>query len=138
MNLSKKVFALVLILAISLTIFFVCAYLNVGGLGSALAGVGGPISAGLYNIAVAPLNWALTGGWAVAIFYVGVLIFGLAVAAFFWQYDIPYKILGNPNSSPTTAFQQNTSQTIPVTGLQSTTTSTPTENPFKAPEKKAE
>ena len=104
MNLSRKVFVIILAIAIGLTAFCLCAFLDVGGLGTSLAGVGGPLTVGLKDIGMAPLRWALTDGWTVLIFYTALLIGGLVFASIWWQYDVPYKITGATTTSPASEY----------------------------------
>ena len=114
MNLSKKVFAVILAVAIGLTAFCICAFLDIGGIGTALAGFGGPITVGLKNLGMAPLNWAVTDGWTVLIFYSVLLIGGLAFASIWWQYDIPYKITGATTAASPASNYDNTMSREPA------------------------
>jgi hypothetical protein len=131
---SNKVFIVVLVIAIILVSFAFCVALNVGGLGTSLSGVGGPIAKGLYNILNTVPIWISSGGWPTLA--VGILAFVVVIpvlAAYLcWHTDLPYKITGAPNSE-TPGFQQGTTQTIPVGNLQQTTS-----NPFKTEETKKE
>ena len=62
-ELTKKAFIIILVAAIGLTSFAFAVALNIGGLGDALQGAGGPIAAGLYNIIIQFPIWTLSGGW---------------------------------------------------------------------------
>ena len=54
MEIGKKWLAVIIILAIVLTAFSFAVIFNVGGLGSSLAGAGGPLANGFYNVLVTP------------------------------------------------------------------------------------
>jgi hypothetical protein len=99
---SNKVFIAVLVIAIVLVSFAFCVALNVGGLGTALSGVGGPLAKGAYNIFAAIPQFALSGGWPTltAIGVIFVVIVPILAAYTTWHYDIPYKITGATTTNP--------------------------------------
>lgn len=114
MELSKKLLAIIIIVAVSLTIVAVMAIFNIGGVGDSLAGAGGPFANGLYKVFKSPYEWALSGGWPTLavvclLFWV---ILPCSVAYAVWHYDIPYKITGAVAESPATGFG-NTMQAEP-------------------------
>ena len=124
MEIGKKWLAVIIILAIVLTAFSFAVIFNVGGLGSSLAGAGGPIASGFYNLLVTPLNWALSGGWpTLAVFFlIGFVAFPCLLAYLVWHNDIPYKILGQPGAT-TGNYQNAPSQNIiPLQDMQNAPT----------------
>jgi hypothetical protein len=102
MNISAKVLAILIIVACSIAVFAVMVAANLFGLGDALAGAGGPVAAGIYNLAIGPVNWALTGGWpTLAVFYlIGIIVVPFTFAYIIWHFDVPYKISGATAVTP--------------------------------------
>lgn len=102
MNISTKVLATLIIVACSITAFAAIAAVNWGGLGDTLAGFGGPVAAGIYNLAIGPVNWALSGGWpTLAVFYlIGIIVVPFTFAYIIWHFDVPYKIQGATATTP--------------------------------------
>ncbi len=128
---SNKILVVLLVIAVSVTAFAMAAYVNLGGLGTALSGFGGPIGTAIANAARTPFQWALSGGGpTLAAGYAIIFTIIIVVAWANWHYEPWYKI--QPPNTTTPGFQQSTTQTIPVQGLQNTTT----QNPFMDPETK--
>jgi hypothetical protein len=106
MEMGLKKYLLITIPILLIVIFAFLAYFNVGGIGSSLSGVGGPFARGIYNLAIAPLNWALGGGWpTLAVFYlIGFVVVPFALAYAVWHYDWPYKITGATANSAVAGY----------------------------------
>lgn len=112
---SYKKYLIILAIIIPLVIVATLAFTNFAGIGDQLKGAGGPFAAGLYNVAVGPLNWALGGGFpTLALFYLlGLVVLPFSVAYIIWHYDVPYKIQGATAPSPTSAYTNTMSREPP-------------------------
>jgi hypothetical protein len=106
MELSFKKYLLITIPIFAVVIFALLAYLNVGGIGTKLSGVGGPFASGFQKLLTGPLAWASNGGWpTLAIFYlVGFIAVPFSFAYLIWHYDVPYKITGSTAPSQITGY----------------------------------
>jgi hypothetical protein len=114
MDMSKKALIIIIVLAVAGTAFAMAVWANIGGLGTKLAGVGGPVGNTIYNGLNSIPTWISRGGWptlAVGILTFCLLLPGL-VAYACWHYDIPYKFTGNPNSTGSGSYQSAPSQNI--------------------------
>lgn len=113
MDISKKALIIILIIAIAITAFAVAVIANLGGLGTKLAGVGGPFATGLYKLFNGIPLWISGGGWPTLL--VGILVFIViipcSVAYITWHYDVPYKITGT--TAPINGYGNNTVQREP-------------------------
>lgn len=119
MEISKSWFIVIIAIFVSLTILAVAVAFNIGGIGSSLAGFGGPLAAGLYEILAALPKWSLSGGWptlAASIFLVLALMF--AAGYLFEEKHIIATLKGKNANATAGSFQDSPSQTIPITGLQ--------------------
>lgn len=119
MEISKSWFIVIIAIFVSLTLLAVAVAFNIGGIGAALAGFGGPLAAGLYEIFAALPKWSLSGGWptlAASIFLVVALMF--AAGYLFEEKHIIASITGKNAQSTVGTFQDSPSQTIPIKGLQ--------------------
>jgi hypothetical protein len=109
MELSFKKYLLITIPIFAVVIFALLAYLNVGGIGTKISGVGGPFAAGFQKLLIGPLTWASAGGWpTLAIFYlVGLIAIPFSFAYLIWHYDVPYKITGSTAASPASTYDNS-------------------------------
>jgi hypothetical protein len=109
MELSFKKYLLITIPIFAVVIFALLAYLNVGGIGTKISGVGGPFAAGFQKLLIGPLTWASAGGWpTLAIFYlVGLIAIPFSFAYIIWHYDVPYKITGATAPSPASTYDNS-------------------------------
>ena len=133
-----KKFAAIFTILIVVVVIITLAAVNYQGLGTALTQWTGPFTNGLFNAGHSITTWMGASGYNMLLSGVGVIFLCVLSALAYWHWDVGYKLRPstNPNTGSPGGFQQNTSQTIPVTGLQSTTTPTaPAENPFKEPVK---
>lgn len=122
MEISKSWFIVIIAIFVSLTLLAVAVAFNIGGIGAALAGFGGPLAAGLYEIFAALPKWSLSGGWptlAASIFLVVALMF--AAGYLFEEKHIIASITGKNTSADISGLDQSQpSNTIPISsGLQS-------------------
>ena len=95
-TLSKKILATIIIIAVVIALIAFAAIFNVGNFGASMAGAGGPVAAGFYNLSAGFLKWALSGGWpTLAVFYLlGLIVIPFSFAFIIWHFDVPYKITG--------------------------------------------
>jgi hypothetical protein len=109
MEMSIKKYLLITIPIIAIVIFAVVAYANLGGIGTKLAGVGGPFASGFQKLLTGPLTWASAGGWpTLAIFYlVGFIVVPFSFAYLIWHYDVPYKFSSSTQSSPASNYDNS-------------------------------
>ena len=119
---TKAFIAIIAVVVIVVSLAF-CVTLNIGGLGTTLSGVGGPVAKGFYNLLVKPLQWALSSGWpTLGVFYlISFLAFPCFIAYLVWHYDVPLKVTGAASASPASNFT-NTMNREPETPERSPTT----------------
>jgi len=121
-TLSGKPLIAVIAICVFIAVFAFAAVFNVGGLGTALAGVGGPVGSAFYSFFNAPVAWASAGGWpTLAAFYATFIVVMLVFAYVVWHFDLPYKVTG-AQAATAPVYQAAPSATIPVTNLQSAPT----------------
>jgi lipopolysaccharide export LptBFGC system permease protein LptF len=119
MEISGKWFLVITIIIAAIAVTAVMVAANIFGLGTALAGFGGPIASGLYQIFAFFPRWILGGGWPTMIAGLCiVLILMVASGYLFEQKHIIATITGKNQDSTTGTFQDSPTQTIPITGLQ--------------------
>ena len=103
---NRKWVLFLIALLIIAVIFATLVAVNFQGWGASLAGVGGPVAEGIYNVPATFFRWALSGGWPT----MGAALGGIAIAfcVFFylgWHYDVPYKLTGtSPTDSKITGY----------------------------------
>lgn len=124
MEISPKIFATVIIIIVSIAIFAVCVALNVGGLGDTLAGFGGPLAAGIYEIVAFIPRWVLSGGWPTMIAGICILLAALVASGYiFEQKHIIAIVTGkNGGNAPGNYQSSPTQNMIPLDNLQNTPT----------------
>jgi len=122
-NIGNKTFIAIIGACILIAVFAMCVALNVVGLGDALAGFGGPVAAGFYEVFAFIPRWALSVGWptlAVGAIIIPILL-AVGLSYIVWTKDVPYKLhlATDPNAAGTGQYQNAPQQnTIPITGLQ--------------------
>ncbi len=100
-NISKKVLAVIIVVSSVVTAIAIFAAFNIGGFGDAVAGTGGPVAKGFYEIFNAPLLWGSSGGWPTLIaVYVGGVTIILLFAYVVYHFDLPAKITGATSTQP--------------------------------------
>ena len=101
MQVSKKVLAVIIAFSVAVTLLGVACYMDWGGIGTVLAGAGGPVAQGFYNIFNAPLLWGSQNGWpALAAVYCGIVAIVVGFAYVVVHYDVPAKLKGAASSQP--------------------------------------
>jgi len=119
MEISGKYYILSIVIIVSIAIFAVLVALNIGGLGTSLAGFGGPIAAGLYEIVAFLPRWILSGGWPTMIAGICIaLAVVIASGYIFEEKHIIATVTGKNQQAGGGIYQDSPSQTIPVQGLQ--------------------
>ena len=124
MEISPKIFIAVILVIVSIAIFAVIVALNVGGLGDMFAGFGGPLAAGIYEIAAFIPRWILSGGWPTMIAGICILTAALVTSGYvFEQKHLIATITGKNNTGAAGNYQSSPSQNmIPLDNLQNTPT----------------
>lgn len=82
-NLESKAFVAVILFFCIVAVLIVLVVIDFNGWGTALAGIGGPFTAGLYNTVNAIPIWISSGGWPT-------LGFGIVVFLVIWPLIIGY------------------------------------------------
>ena len=106
-ELSKKVLLVLMVIPVLVVIFAIAYWQNWGGIGSALAGFGGPVGSGLLAIMQNPFKFALQGGPQTALVYGlgAAIIFGFAY--WVWHWDIGYKLTGAVKDTPASTYSND-------------------------------
>lgn len=99
-TLSKTWLLVLMLVPVIITLVAIAAWQNWGGIGTALAGFGGPLGAGLVNIASMPMNFALAGTAQLAIVWGAIVLAMLGFAYWVWHWDIGYKLSRGTSASP--------------------------------------
>lgn len=104
MNVSKKVLAALLVIAIIATAVAMAA-IFVPAVGAWFSTNFGAVGAGLINVMQLPFKWALSGGGATtaAVWAIGFVVL-LAFAYWVWHWDIGYKLTGAAQENKLTTY----------------------------------
>lgn len=114
-TLSKKVLVFLVITPLIVFGVAIAAILNIGGIGTALAGFGGPFGRGVLNILTAPLAWAITGGGPTIAVFWALIAFGIFGFAYWvWHWDIGYKLSSNMATKSPADGYDNSVRTEPA------------------------
>lgn len=112
-NMSNKTFLVVILLFIAIAVIAVLVAVNFMNWGTALAGFGGPIAAGLYEIFAWLPRWVLNGGWPTMIAGIAIAVVLLFTAGYFFEKkEIYATITGTKNSPAAGNYQSSPSQNI--------------------------
>lgn len=116
MKMTRNFLIVVIAITVFLTVFAVCLIFDIGGLGTALAGFGGPIGAAIVGAFQAPLEWALSGGGpTILAFWAGIILLS-SLATYFLIVPLIARIRATPDT--TAPYQDSpTSSGIPTHGL---------------------
>ena len=106
-ELSKKVLLILMLIPVLTVIFAIACWQNWGGIGSALAGFGGPVGAGLINLAQAPFLWAISGSAPTIIVWALIFVGVVGFAYWVWHWDIGYKLTGAVKDTPASSYSND-------------------------------
>jgi len=81
---------------------------------TAVAGFGGPITVALRDAGRAPLQWGLTDGWTVLIFWTVAAIVVVGCCVLWFEKDITYKITGATTAASPASNYDNTMSREPA------------------------
>ena len=112
-ELSNKAWLVITVIVAAAAVFVVCAIANIGGIGTALAGLGGPAGTAAYGVFSAPLAWALSGGGpTLAGFWLGIAILLLVAGVMLERKVIPR--FGGDKVATTLNQTQPSQNSIPI------------------------
>lgn len=113
MNISKKVLAALIVIAIIVTAVAMAA-IFVPAVGAWFSTNFGGVGTGFLNLFTVPLTWALSGGGpTIAVFWGIIIIAALGFTYIVWHYDVPYKVTGVTAVTPATGYTNTMSREPP-------------------------
>ena len=123
---SLKKWLIFLAVLIPIIIVLTLLAINYGGWGTSLSEAAIPITNGIHEIGKVIPNMMLENGYIMLLCYLSVPILMFGAALIYWNKDWGYKL--QPANTTTGGFQTSTTQTIPVSSLQTATTTNPFNN----------